>query len=83
MKELGLEGRWLARDLWRQQDIGIFSQTYSCEVPSHATQLVRFFPKPDGKLTEGLKDIRNVKVEPKSEEEAEIQCPDCPKNKKE
>ena len=83
LKSFGLEGRWLARDLWRQQDIGIFSQTYSCEVPGHATQLVRFFPKPDGRLKEGLTDIRNVKPAPKSEEEAEIQCPDCPKNKKE
>ena len=83
LKSLGLEGHWLARDLWRQQDIGIFSQTYSCEVPSHATQLVRLFPKEDGKLTEGLTDIRNVKTDPKSEEETEIQCPDCPKNKKE
>ena len=83
MKSLGLEGHWLARDLWRQQDIGIFSKNYSCEVPGHATQLVRFFPKPDGKLVEGLTDIRNVKPAPKSEEEAEIQCPDCPKNKKE
>lgn len=81
MKSLGLEGHWLARDLWRQQDIGIFSKNYSCEVPSHATQLVRFFPKPDGKLVEGLTDIRNVKPAPKSEEETEIQCPDCPKNK--
>lgn len=83
MKSLGLEGHWLARDLWRQQDIGIFSKNYSREVPSHATQLVRFFPKPDGKLVEGLTDIRNVKPAPKSEEETEIQCPDCPKNKKE
>ena len=81
LESLGLTGHWLARDLWRQQDIGIFSKTYSCEVPSHATQLVRFFPKQGGKLKEGLTDIRNVKPDPESEEESEIQCPDCPKNK--
>ena len=83
LESLGLTGHWLARDLWRQQDIGIFSKTYSCEVPSHATQLVRFFPKQGGKLKEGLTDIRNVKPDHESEEESEIQCPDCPKNKKE
>ena len=83
LESLGLTGHWLARDLWRQQDIGIFSKTYSCEVPSHATQLVRFFPKQGGKLKDGLTDIRNVKPDPESEEESEIQCPDCPKNKKE
>lgn len=81
LESFGLTGHWLARDLWRQQDIGIFSKTYSCEVPSHATQLVRLFPKQDGKLKEGLTDIRNVKIEKAEEEETEIQCPDCPKNK--
>ena len=55
---LGLEGKWLVRDLWRQKDEGIYGIRYSVEVPGHATHLVRLFPKEDAGLAEGVRDIR-------------------------
>ena len=55
---LGLEGKWLVRDLWRQKDEGIYGIRYSAEVPGHATHLVRFFPKSDAGLAPGVTDIR-------------------------
>ena len=55
---LGLEGRWLVRDLWRQKDLGVYSVQYAADVPGHATHLVRLFPREDGRLADGVKDIR-------------------------
>jgi alpha-galactosidase len=55
---LGLEGKWLVRDLWRQKDEGIYGIRYSTEVPGHATHLVRLFPKEAARLAEGVTDIR-------------------------
>ena len=45
---LGIEGKWLVRDLWRQKDEGIYGIRYSIEVPGHATHLVRLFQKEGG-----------------------------------
>ena len=55
---LGIEGKWLVRDLWRQKDEGIFGIRYTAEVLGHATHLVRLFPKEDARLAEGVTDIR-------------------------
>lgn len=55
---LGIEGKWLVRDLWRQKDEGIYGIRYSAEVPGHATHLVRLFPKDDARLASGVADIR-------------------------
>ncbi len=55
---LGIEGRWLVRDLWRQKDEGIYGGLYVYEVLGHATHLVRFFPKEGAHLSEGVTDIR-------------------------
>ena len=57
-EEFGIDGRWLVRDLWRQKDEGIYGGLYVYEVPGHATHLVRFFPKEDARLSEGVTDIR-------------------------
>ena len=59
---LGLEGSWRIRDLWRQQDVGIASGSYSAEVFSHATTLVRLFPQPGAGLRKGMRDIRDNAV---------------------
>lgn len=59
---LGLEGKWLVRDMWRQKDEGVFSGEYAYEVLSHATHLVRLFPKEGAGLRKGLKDIRQNAV---------------------
>ena len=56
--KLGLEGKWLVRDLWRQKDEGIYGIRYSVAVPGHATHLVRFFPKDGACLAAGVTDIR-------------------------
>ncbi len=40
-KELGLEGKYIVRDLWRQKDIGTFEDAYRAFVPSHGVVLVR------------------------------------------
>ena len=55
---LGLEGKWRVRDLWRQQDLGVFGSEYACDVPPLATQLVRLWPEPGAGLRKGLTDIR-------------------------
>ena len=42
--DVGVSGKQRVRDLWRQQDIGIFKGEYSAQVPRHGTVLVRIWP---------------------------------------
>lgn len=42
--QLGLEGRHMIRDLWRQIDIGTFDRTFACTVPYHGVRLFRLTP---------------------------------------
>ena len=42
--DLGVSGRQAVRDLWRQQDAGIFDESYSANVPPHGVVLVRIAP---------------------------------------
>lgn len=39
--DLGLAGKRKARDVWRQQDIGVFADAYKAEVPRHGVAMVR------------------------------------------
>lgn len=39
--DLGLTGKQNVRDLWRQKDMGVFSDKYTAEVPRHGVVLVR------------------------------------------
>ncbi|MGA2053437.1 MAG: putative Ig domain-containing protein [Opitutales bacterium] len=41
--DLGLTGPQHVRDLWRQQDLGVFTGQFSAPVPSHGVVLVRLF----------------------------------------
>ncbi len=41
-KELGLTGTQRVRDVWRQRDLGSFSENFSTQVPNHGVILVRF-----------------------------------------
>lgn len=59
MDKLGLECKWLVRDVWRQADEGIFLGRYEHTVPGHATHLIRLIPTKCGHLREGLDDIRD------------------------
>jgi alpha-galactosidase len=41
LNELGLQGKLMIRDLWRQQDIGKYSDYFSALVPPHGVIMVR------------------------------------------
>ncbi len=42
---LGLSGQQRVRDLWRQKDLGVFSNEFSLPVPRHGVALLRFHPE--------------------------------------
>lgn len=42
--ELGIQGKQVVRDLWRQQDVGTFENEYHTQVPGHGVVLVRIRP---------------------------------------
>ena len=46
LKQMGLSGKVLIRDLWRQKDIGIYDGEYTAEVPYHGVQLIKVIPLP-------------------------------------
>lgn len=39
--DLGVQGQQIVRDLWRQQDLGAFADSYSATVPRHGVVLVK------------------------------------------
>jgi alpha-galactosidase len=41
---LGLNGKQNVRDLWRQQDLGKFSDKFEASIPRHGVVLVRISP---------------------------------------
>ncbi len=41
---LGLSGKQKVRDLWRQKDLGVFSDQFEAKVPRHGVVLVRIAP---------------------------------------
>jgi alpha-galactosidase len=43
-KDLGLTEKQTARDVWRQRDLGSFSDSFSATVLGHSVILVRFIP---------------------------------------
>jgi alpha-galactosidase len=44
--ELNIAGKQRVRDLWRQQDLGIFDEKFEATVAPHGVVLVRVFPQP-------------------------------------
>ena len=42
-EDLGISGKYRVRDLWRQQDIGVFELSYLSSVASHGVVLLRLF----------------------------------------
>jgi alpha-galactosidase len=44
--DAGVEGKRVVRDLWRQKDLGKFSDRFAAEVPRHGGVLVRLLPAP-------------------------------------
>ncbi len=59
MEKLGIECKWTVRDLWRQEDVGVFLGKYESSVPGHATHLIKLTPKACGRLRGGMVDIRD------------------------
>ncbi len=45
MKKIGYNSQILIRDLWRQKNLGNYSDTFATEVPSHGVVLVKIFAK--------------------------------------
>ncbi len=43
---LNLNGKQIARDLWRQKDLGTFDNQFSAEVPPHGVLLLQMRPEP-------------------------------------
>jgi alpha-galactosidase len=39
--KLGMSGRWLMRDLWRQQDMGMMTEGRTFSIPYHGVMLIR------------------------------------------
>ena len=42
--DLGLSGKQRVRDLWRQQDIGVFENQFEANVPRHGVVFIRVWP---------------------------------------
>lgn len=40
-QDIGLAGKYIVRDLWRQQDMGVYTDHYTVTVPKHGVVLVR------------------------------------------
>ncbi len=47
-EQLGLSGRQRVRDLWRQQDLGVFGDAFTATVPPHGVVLIRVQPEDTG-----------------------------------
>jgi alpha-galactosidase len=42
--DLGISGKQVVRDLWRQKDLGTFENHFSAEIASHGVVLIRIKP---------------------------------------
>ena len=60
MEKAGLMCKWRVRDVWRQEDVGVFMGAYEASVPGHATHLVRLYPCRCGRLRDDVVDIRDA-----------------------
>ncbi|MBN1395767.1 MAG: DUF1080 domain-containing protein [Pirellulales bacterium] len=59
--DLGLEGKQIVRDLWRQKDLGAFENEFSAAVPRHGVVLVRIRAADESVDDTGFKPIFNGK----------------------
>lgn len=44
-QQIGLKGKYVVRDLWRQKDLGVFTDGFSTEVPPHGVVLLKIKKK--------------------------------------
>jgi alpha-galactosidase len=40
-RQLGLSGKWVLRDVWRQADLGVFNHSFEAEIPHHGVVLLK------------------------------------------
>ena len=45
LNKIGLKGKYIIRDVWRQKDIGTFSQFFKTEIRHHGVVFLRLFPE--------------------------------------
>ena len=57
--DLGLQGVWRVRDLWRQRDEGVAQGSYAAVVPVHAPKFVKLTPQSGAGLLPGVADCRD------------------------
>ncbi|MDR1742224.1 MAG: NPCBM/NEW2 domain-containing protein [Dysgonamonadaceae bacterium] len=43
-KKMGIDGKFRVRDLWRQNDEGVFENEYSAETPYHGVKFIKITP---------------------------------------
>jgi alpha-galactosidase len=43
-QDLGITGKYIVRDLWRQKDLGVFEGEFKADVPRHGVVLVGVRP---------------------------------------
>ncbi|MCW3081132.1 NPCBM/NEW2 domain-containing protein [Segetibacter sp.] len=43
--KLGLKGKWKLRDVWKQENIGVFNETFKTDIPHHGVVMLRLFPQ--------------------------------------
>jgi len=48
-KDLGIEGPYRIRDLWRQKNLGTYKNRFEAKVPRHGVSLIRIFPTSSAK----------------------------------
>jgi alpha-galactosidase len=39
--DIGVTGKWIVRDLWRQKDLGTFDKEFAADVKPHGVVMVR------------------------------------------
>jgi len=59
-RDLGMEGPWNVRDVWRQRDLGTVADKLSLDLPARMTYVYRARPAGGGRLTPTLTDMRNL-----------------------
>jgi len=43
--DLGISGKQKVRDIWRQKDIGRFTDKFAASVPGHGVVMIRLWPE--------------------------------------
>lgn len=53
--DLGIKGKYMVRDLWRQKDLGVFEGEFKTTVAEHGVVMVKLIPVPPPTLKSAMK----------------------------